>query len=451
MTHDDVDRFASWLRGRGYSPRTVREYIKWARRLVSWCAERGLAVDELSPYQIAEWGDSLPASRSSRKQAHTTLKHVVAWRGLPDSYHLAMPVPRKPRRKQSKALSDEEARQLRDTAVEFGGRPGIATLCGLYLAARASEIAGLRWDGWDHDRGRFRWWRSKLLDWHEVPVHPDLAEQLTAYRHTDPSESPYLFPSPQGGWPPCSVCRRDDVDEIDAAIAAGTTQRALARDKLGKDQWSPLGRHVREGHVWRERRLDRPVNAGHVHPQTIWQWVTDMAREAGISHVYPHRLRDTALTIVNDATGNLRAAQEIAGHSDPEVTAGYTRATDRMLADAVRAFDSYRGDSEPEPSTDVEPLVSPARPEDHPLTLRAVYTDVDRFQTKQQDGRSAFTLERDGAFDLLPDTAHGVCGCGEASQALDTWQQARQWCRDHRAELGLERQSSLPEDVQLRA
>lgn len=50
------------------------------------------------------------------------------------------------------------------------------------------------------------------------------------------------------GLPKCTVCRRDDVAKIDAAIRAGKSQRSLARDLLGEDRWPALGRHVRNGH-----------------------------------------------------------------------------------------------------------------------------------------------------------------------------------------------------------
>lgn len=44
-----------------------------------------------------------------------------------------------------------------------------------------------------------------------------------------------------------------------------------------------------------------------------------------------HVLRHTALTTALDATENLRAVQAFARHSDPQVTSGYTRATQQQL------------------------------------------------------------------------------------------------------------------------
>ena len=77
---------------------------------------------------------------------------------------------------------------------------------------------------------------------------------------------------------------------------------------------------------------------GHVAPATVWSWVTAVAERAGVGHVTPHVLRHTALTLANDATGDLRAVQQLAGHTDPAVTAGYTRASSAALAAAVGAL-----------------------------------------------------------------------------------------------------------------
>ena len=63
-----------------------------------------------------------------------------------------------------------------------------------------------------------------------------------------------------------------------------------------------------------------------------------MSTEAGL-RVTPHRLRHTALTTANDVTGDLRAVQDFAGHTDPAVTARYTRTSRDALSRAVMALD----------------------------------------------------------------------------------------------------------------
>lgn len=76
-------------------------------------------------------------------------------------------------------------------------------------------------------------------------------------------------------------------------------------------------------------------NAGHVAPATIGEWVGKLSVEAGIGRVTAHRLRHTAIATINDATGDLRAAQEFARHASPETTRLYTRVSADRLKRAV--------------------------------------------------------------------------------------------------------------------
>ena len=73
----------------------------------------------------------------------------------------------------------------------------------------------------------------------------------------------------------------------------------------------------------------------HVSPATVWQWTRDLSTEAGLGLVSTHQLRHTFITALVDQTGNLRIAQEAAGHRDPTVTSGYTRVRDQQLDSAL--------------------------------------------------------------------------------------------------------------------
>lgn len=73
----------------------------------------------------------------------------------------------------------------------------------------------------------------------------------------------------------------------------------------------------------------------HVHTATVNNWVAEVCDAAGIRRVTPHQLRHTSIATMNDATGDLRTAQEFAGHSRPETTAIYTRTTAQKLVDAA--------------------------------------------------------------------------------------------------------------------
>lgn len=77
----------------------------------------------------------------------------------------------------------------------------------------------------------------------------------------------------------------------------------------------------------------------HVHPVTVWAWILDVAKEAGVGRVTPHQLRHTSLATANDNLGDLRAVSTFARHRKLQTTMGYTRTTARKLAEVVDALD----------------------------------------------------------------------------------------------------------------
>jgi integrase/recombinase XerC len=81
------------------------------------------------------------------------------------------------------------------------------------------------------------------------------------------------------------------------------------------------------------------ANRPHVAGATVWTWVRRVCDDAGVPLVPPHVLRHTCLATANDATGDLRATQAFAGHSRPETTSQYTRATSTRLRALVAALD----------------------------------------------------------------------------------------------------------------
>ncbi|HVE46481.1 MAG TPA: site-specific integrase [Acidimicrobiales bacterium] len=191
-----------------------------------------------------------------------------------------------------RALDDEDAQALSEHARRRGGIEAFAVLLGLYQALRRFEIARVRWEDFTDDG----WFQviGKGDKPAKLPVHPLVAEALSKL---DRSSSPWVFP----------------------------------------------------GRFRNSRR-------SHVCEATIWQWVSDIAVEAGIGHVAPHVLRHTALATANDSTGDLRAVQDLARHSDIGTTAGYTRTTTRRLIAATVAI-NY---GEPPPDRGEAP---PARPD----------------------------------------------------------------------------------------
>lgn len=156
--------------------------------------------------------------------------------------------------------------------------------------------------------------------------------------------------------------RRARADRGPAGLAvllglyAGLRRAEIAvarRDQLAGDGWlTVVGKGGRTRHIplhpvlvealgrWRPPGpwLFPGPGGGHVGPTTVWTWVRRLAAEAGIEAITTHQLRHTALATALDATRDLRAVQQLAGHSRPETTAIYTRTTARRLVEVVDAI-----------------------------------------------------------------------------------------------------------------
>lgn len=131
---------------------------------------------------------------------------------------------------------------------------------------------------------------------------------------------------------------------------------ATARyDGIVGDWWSVVGKGAKSRtipvhHVIRDALAELPpapgpfifpgrVGGGHASPASVWNWVREVASDAGVGLVRPHWLRHTALATQNDVTGDLRAVQHFAGHARSATTEGYTRASQAALRRVSDALD----------------------------------------------------------------------------------------------------------------
>lgn len=266
------------LAGRGLSRKTVAVYLVAIRK-----ARAELDLETVRPSELAEWASGLPSSRSTRALFRSALKAYWSATGRLDGPSAAVPVPRR-RRMRCRALEEAEASALAAVARRralAGTRKGLAVLFGLYGGLRRTEISEVRWssirDGWLTvvGKGAER----------EIPVHPLLLEALDAVRTGGAALSPVRARPPR------------DQDRVFVGLRGDA-----------------------------------------LNPTTVWTWVKQLAEEAGIPPVQTHVLRHTALATALDATGDLRAVQELAGHARPETTAGYTRVRAERLVGAVAAI-----------------------------------------------------------------------------------------------------------------
>lgn len=133
----------------------------------------------------------------------------------------------------------------------------------------------------------------------------------------------------------CSLAWRN----IDFATRKITLTRPKVRDRHTVDLAANLAALLEDRWVPGEMWVFPGRYGGHIGPQTVWTWVTKVAEDAGVGHVNPRALRHTSITEAYEATGDLLAVQQLAGHTRPETTYGYVRLSDRRARGAVDALD----------------------------------------------------------------------------------------------------------------
>jgi integrase/recombinase XerC len=135
----------------------------------------------------------------------------------------------------------------------------------------------------------------------------------------------------------CSL-NRADVDharQVVRVFGKGAKERAVpfghpARRAL--DAWLRLGRPELLSRASRDA-LFLGVKGGRLQPTVVRRIVADAARAAGLPRTSPHDLRHSAATHLLDGGADLRAVQELLGHSSLASTQIYTHvSTERLRA-----------------------------------------------------------------------------------------------------------------------
>ncbi len=144
------------------------------------------------------------------------------------------------------------------------------------------------------------------------------------------------------------------LDVADVDLYAGIV-RVLG--KGGKQRQVPLGRHARAAtRDWLERHPDplpgAPLFTGagrqRISPRTVQLRVKKAARERlADDSLHPHMLRHSYATHLLESSGDLRAIQELLGHSDIATTQIYTHLDFQHLAKTYDRAHPRSGRSKP--------------------------------------------------------------------------------------------------------
>lgn len=394
-------RFRSELFERGLSERSIYLYLGMVRSAQAWCAEHATNLGWAPGPVIAAWAETLTPARA--EMARGALAHY--WRSTrrldpplgPLSARArgqAPAAPRAPRRRRAPAWSSPEystaAARLEAVRRRLQRRELALRTQETYLATlwRAERYFAAR--GWDLAEGD----EDQMSDYlASVPpgwasrkvLKVALGDYWAALERADPPL--WLIRVPPR---PRSLRLPLEDHEAAALVARARARRdrpalavmvglyaalrcaevaALRWDAVGGDGWLsvvgkgevaarvPIHPALLEALGWVEPGGGPWIFPGrfagdHVATATVWAWVRQVAVEAGLGPERgTHVLRRTALSAANDATGDLRAVQDFARHSNPSTTAGYTRTTARRLVGAVTSIAYGAGDTAaPEPA-----------------------------------------------------------------------------------------------------
>jgi integrase len=191
----------------------------------------------------------------------------------------------------------------------------LGTCCGL----RREEIAPLRWEDVDLVRGSLRvrnseWHTTKSGRQREALLPPTLISLLTTMKATSKSE--FILPNIYLSYRELPNAIRTQWTKAYAAAKTSGDRREQARRRA----WRAVG----DVQQW-----DRPIE-----PNRLTDLVPRLAKQAGVSHCTLHDLRRTFCSYLAACGTDVLAAQKLAGHSNPAVTAKYYV---RLLPETLRA------------------------------------------------------------------------------------------------------------------
>jgi integrase/recombinase XerD len=287
-----VHRFIEFFAANIRSHNTRQAYAQAVSRLLEWCDNRNVSLNEITSITVAQYTEDHSGSDSTIKQ------HLAAIRGFFDwmtsggivPLNPAAPI-RGPRhvvsRGKTPALPAEEARNLLDTidtshVVGMRDRAIIAVM--VYSFARVSAVVGMKVFDYYRD-GQMSWIRlhEKGGKFHVVPVHHRAERYLDEY--------------------------------LDSAGIRD-------QDK------SPLFRSVR-GRI-------RSLTDRSMHRMDVLRMIKRRARDAGITMpICCHSFRATGITAYLENGGTLEKAQSIAAHESPRTTKLYDRSMDSVTIEEI--------------------------------------------------------------------------------------------------------------------
>ena len=206
-----------------------------------------------------------------------------------------------------------------------------------HASRRQHAVALGHWFRWrgviDDPTGAIRKPRRRRMKWNGIESDA-AAAVVQVSRGVHPEGTAALFGLLMG-------LRRAEIAAVDWTRFDPTLEWYTVHGKGNIVEDIPVHPIVRDEIAGRQtafRYLFPGQRTAHVNPATVAGWIADIGTAAGIVDLTPHKLRHTFISDVNDVTGDLRVAQELARHASPETTAGYTRVTRKRMVTASQAL-----------------------------------------------------------------------------------------------------------------
>lgn len=254
-----MHQFRTWLRTRGYSASTIKNYCHYTRKAEAFLESLPRATTE----NLEEFLASLPPGPSTQRGARKALNAYYAFRGGKNPA-ADLVVPPEPHRLPRPLLEEDYAAYIY-AADRLGGAHAVIGNVLAYTGCRFSELRFARWDQFNL-KSREPHWRiigkgsgRRGTKERVIPLHPALVATLRAWRATSP-RGEYLISGARNPW------------------ATENTIRDLHRDIV----------------------------------ETI-----------GIAGTVPHQLRHTVITLSLDRTRDAVAVRDFAGHTSLATTQQY--------------------------------------------------------------------------------------------------------------------------------
>lgn len=192
-----VSEWLTDLQLQGRAEPTIKEHRNNLGRLARWLDTRGIAWQQLSRRQMADFmrtvadkGVSLRANLGSSMRVFYA--YAVLYEYVPSSPAVVIKTPKKPR-PVPRALSRGQIRRLLDHLKAQEGRHARRDECliitALYTAARAGEVCALVWDDMDIASEAVTI-RDGKTGGRTVAMHPELADMLTRWRELQAEQVP---------------------------------------------------------------------------------------------------------------------------------------------------------------------------------------------------------------------------------------------------------------------